>query len=282
MPEQYQHHRIRLILGYSVALLLVPLYTNMYVAYRLLSDLLGKTVMGLLPVAVTALALGAVYRLYRGRIEGGAGKGMVSAKYLLWGSGLCLIALCVPDPQFPVKRIHVAEYMALALVVRYAMSTKLNGHVLLVCSALFASLLGIHDEFLQGIHPLRTYGLRDMVVNSLGAWGGAFIWHGLALFNCKGNGRCNQNKGNIRTLPPYLFWLMFSVFALVYPFFFYRNLDSLPIWPILPMAAAMVIFAMYENQFDSSVRHGMLALSLVSFSLGLYPVLINAATISFY
>lgn len=42
-----------------------------------------------------------------------------------------------------------------------------------------ASLLGIIDEIMQGIHPMRAFGLRDMVVNSASSFIGALTIVGL-------------------------------------------------------------------------------------------------------
>ena len=96
---------------------------------------------------------------------------------------LCLLALLVSDMRYAVKRIHVVEYLFLSLVVRYGMSWKLQEKNLLLFSFLATAVFGVHDELLQGIHPLRTYGLRDMAVNGISAAGGALIWHGADLFS---------------------------------------------------------------------------------------------------
>ena len=44
---------------------------------------------------------------------------------------------------------------------------------------LIATLLGVHDELVQGLHAQRTFGILDIVANGLGAAAGALAALGM-------------------------------------------------------------------------------------------------------
>lgn len=83
------------------------------------------------------------------------------------------IGLAMTDPQFPPKRIHVAEYMAVTWLVYRGLEGRLGGPRRAAAAALIATLLGVHEELAQGLHPQRTFGVFDMIVNGVGAAAGA-------------------------------------------------------------------------------------------------------------
>lgn len=204
--------------------------------------------------------------------------------WLLPGLVLLAFALFIPDPEIAVKRIHVSEYLCLSFVARYAMSLRLSGKPLLLFATLFTAVLGIHDELLQGIHPSRTYGLRDMLVNAVAAIGGGFIWHGLSFFTARktapdSTGSSGKQGKAVHFL--YLGWLVIAVLALIVPLMAYRHMSP-PLWPCLPLAAAAVFWVCLPRRDDSAIRHGLLALSAASFLLLLYPVAINRWQLAFF
>jgi hypothetical protein len=174
----------------------------------------------------------------------------------------------------------VAEYVLLSLVVRWTMSFRLQGMALLVFSACFVAVLGVHDELLQGLHPARTYGLRDMAVNSLAGCGGAFIWHGLQLYTRETSSLPKNGNGNRLTIY-YVGWLVTGILAFILPLVLYRG-GSLPYWPAMPLAGAIVLFSLYADQFMMPWKHGVGALSAVSFALILYPIITYGKAFSFY
>ncbi len=98
------------------------------------------------------------------------------------------IGLYLPDAAVPSKRIHVAQYMMLAILVRKALSFRHGGVALLIWTLLVTAILGIHDEILQGLHVQRYYGLRDMVVNLFGALSGAVLGYMLGMFEQNAEG----------------------------------------------------------------------------------------------
>lgn len=266
-----------MLAGYLCCLVLVPVYVNLFGVWQLLNSNLGSRATTLLPPLLTALLLGAILAFRRRR-----GADDVSWPVVGWGLGICVAALLVPDPAFPAKRIHVAEYCLLAGIARYAMSFRLQGTQLFWSSLLFAGVLGCHDEFLQGLHPDRTYGLRDMLVNLLGAAGGALIWQGLRFFS---NRRLAVSAPAPRLDPwslTYLGWLLLTVVALVIPFSAYTGTAPLPLWPAVPLAGCGVLLCLYYDRFSPHWRHGLVAVTAASLLLLLYPLVSHVPYAAFY
>ena len=278
MSRSNNHTSSGLVGGYLLSVILVPIYVQMFPVWKILSTRLDPDLLYALPIAITLAALGAILLIFvklrttnTRALEGRA---------LLAGILLCLVALALPDPLFPAKRIHVAEYLLLSLVVRYAMSHRMQGLALLVFSGSFTAILGIHDELLQGLHHSRTYGLTDMSVNAVAAFGGAMIWHGLDCFNWK-SGDLTQAPEPDRETIFYLVWLLASILALVWPLEFYRG-SSIPFWPALPIVGSCVFFLASIKHFCPPWKHGVTALSLVTFPLMLYPAIGALSTLNFY
>ncbi|MGQ0665022.1 MAG: VanZ family protein [Pseudomonadota bacterium] len=167
-------------LPYELAALgLVLLYVNTFEVWQALSAGLGGRVAAVVPVALVAAvvaAAGLAVPLWRQR------GGQVAVGTLLVGLGVAAAALWVSDPAYPAKRIHVFEYMLLSVVVRKALAFHLNGRALLFATAALTGVLGSHDELIQGLHPNRVYGLRDIAINTLGGLAGALVGYAFALF----------------------------------------------------------------------------------------------------
>lgn len=163
---------------YVAAAALVLVYVQTFALWQALVAGLGAAAASAVPAfAVAALAAGALAAARRRRRA-------VAWGWVALGAGLVGAALLATDPQFPAKRIHVAQYVLLAWVVERGVPAGLSGLPRAGAAALVAGLFGLHDEFLQGLHPDRSYGLRDAGVNALAALAGALILHGL-----RGGGR---------------------------------------------------------------------------------------------
>ena len=268
-----------LAFGYALSVVLVLVYVNMFPIWKLLSDRWGREVFVFLPIVLGAGSLILVSIIFSGRQQNA--RSTVKKSVLIAGLVFCSIALVIPDPQFPVKRIHVAEYVLLSLVVRFSMSFKLQGAPLLFFSACFASVLGVHDELLQGWHPSRTYGLRDITVNTLASFGGAMIWHELNFFSWKKSLSDKQTLSSRNCSSVYLVWLISGVIVFIIPLVLYRG-STIPSWPAMPLIGTIVYFSLYKDQFVTSWKHGIAALSIVSFALTLYPIINNVKALLFY
>jgi len=264
---------------YCLCGFLVVCFVNLYSAYVLASKLLPTASITLLPVAVVLLVLFTVF-FYYSRLT-------VQARDINWslvwlGSLVCVFALLLPDRQFPVKRVHVLEYMILVCLVRYTMSFHLQGRVLLFFSVLATIMFGLHDELLQGIHPSRTYGLRDMTVNGIAALGGGLIWHGGALFSRADTCSLGNPDRNLSRLAPlYIFWLCLSVAAFVVPLAAYRQ-EIIPYWPLLPLSATLVLWSLYSQELDGQLKYGCSVVSTIVFLFFIYPVVINGSSYIFH
>ena len=273
-PGTHRH----LIIGYSSSILLVLFYLNMFPVVKYIVRHWGTTPVLILPLLITAIALVVIFYFFL-KVRKGKQDHVIIIPIIL-GITICLVALAVPDPEAPVKRIHVIEYMLLSLLIRYTMSVRLQGFALLTFSVFFASLLGVHDELLQGLHPLRTYGIRDILVNALGSAGGGLIWHGFKLF---------ENKGETydKTLSPpgfiyfYLAWLFCSVITFFIPLYSFRE-KLLPLWPAFPLIVSLILFIAIKPKLLSPFSHGIRAVSYASFAMLSYLIVARLFHIRFF
>ncbi|MBI3504835.1 MAG: VanZ family protein [Proteobacteria bacterium] len=101
-------------------------------------------------------------------------------RWLALALAFAVAGLWLADPQFPAKRIHVPQYFLIGLVMRAALAKAPGGWLRTLGAILLATLYGVHDEFVQGLLPERTYGLADIAVDALGAAAGALAGHALA------------------------------------------------------------------------------------------------------
>lgn len=66
----------------------------------------------------------------------------------------------------PNKQIHVAQYFLLSIVIYNAVRLDYKGRGIYVYVWYCASLMGVLDEFFQGIHNARYFSMCDMLSNS--------------------------------------------------------------------------------------------------------------------
>jgi hypothetical protein len=79
----------------------------------------------------------------------------------------------------PNKLIHIPEYVLMTWILYGALSIDYKGKGIHLLILLCASMLGVIDEILQGIHPARFYGWQDMAVNSVSSFIGILTLMGL-------------------------------------------------------------------------------------------------------
>lgn len=281
LPEPYdipqKSHPLFLGLLFLSCVLLVVCYTNLFILYAFLKGLFGNTFITAAPVVILLLLCWQLTVLAHRLKE--LNRQQFSREWLLTGAFLLIIGLLLPTPELGVKRIHVAEYLLLSLLVRYTLSHRLTGRALFLYTALFSSILGIHDEFLQGLHPARTYGLPDMLVNGVSCLGGASIGHGLHLFSpplTMRRPKCRELEQGL-----FLFWLSLSLLCFVIPVGHYLH-SPIPYWTMLPLLASFTVFTCLRHLFTAEIRFALTTVTLASCSLLLYPVLINGLSLSFY
>ncbi len=261
---------MRLTALYLGCALLVVLYVNLFPVLELVFRIFGDTFIKRTTIAIPIVTAAGIL-LYLGR---GSRKFTPQTDWISVAIGLtiCLSALLIPDPKIGIKRIHVSEYLVLSFLVRYVMSHKIQAGSLLLFSSFFTVILGIHDEFLQGLHPQRTYGLRDMVVNGVAGVGGGLIWHGFNLFSRNAEKTPPlKEKSTIHFV--YLVLLSFTLLLFTTQLHSFPS-PVIPLWPCLPLLAASAFYFFLIRNNVSDWSHGLMVISCSSFFLLLYPLAI--------
>src|SRR3954452_12078686 len=134
---------------YPVAALLVIAYVNTFELWALLVGSIGPEQAALVPFVTLAAGLGLAcwwVILHRGTIR-------IRPVLLIMALALAVLGLALTDPTYPAKRIHVPQYLLLALVLRRALSDHVGGTTLNAVTMVVTLVFGIHDEMLQGLHP---------------------------------------------------------------------------------------------------------------------------------
>ena len=63
------------------------------------------------------------------------------------------------------KYIHIPEYVLITWLLFQALALDYKGRGIFLLILICATMLGIVDEILQGIHLQRTYGWKDMIID---------------------------------------------------------------------------------------------------------------------
>ena len=114
-----------LFLLHIACFMLVVFYVNMFQFWAWLIRQLGPgPLTKVLPVIVTLLVLLVISLRFIQRVNRGYSIDMV---FLGLGIVGAFFALAIPDPNIPIKKIHVAEYIILSFLVRYTLSHRLGG-----------------------------------------------------------------------------------------------------------------------------------------------------------
>lgn len=153
----------------TLYVLLIP---NAIIVYRYIEGKFGLVFAGKIPFVIIILfGLAFIAYLRLSRIK------WKNVLYLIPCAVIVTVILNLEDN--PNKHIHIPEYVLLAWLLYAAMSRDYRGKGLFILIFLCASLLGVVDELEQGIHPGRSYGWSDMLVNSSSALIGVFSILGL-------------------------------------------------------------------------------------------------------
>jgi hypothetical protein len=259
--------------------LLVLFYVNMFQFWAWISRGMGPGILTrMLPVAVTAVVLLFIALRFVDRVNRGWS---IRPVYLSLGLACAIFALAIPDPEVPIKRIHVAEYLVLAFLVRATLSHRLQGGELTLYGTLVTMLLGIHDEMLQGLHPLRYYGWRDMIVNAVAGLGGSLLGHGL--YCCVRA----EVKARAKLRGPWLLAVLYLLLAasslwLVVTLYQLRS-QPIPLAMLLPQGGAGLLVILFRPDlvFSTRLHHGLQALFWLALGLVAYPLAATLAGIKF-
>jgi hypothetical protein len=186
---------------------------------------------------------------------------------------LALAALSLADPQFPAKRIHVAEYVLLSLVIRYGVAAEADGVRLTVLSAIITALFGLHDELAQGLHPARSFGRMDVVVNGLSGLAGALLAHGLNI----APGRKTMASSTIPALSAV--GVIAGVVFLAVAVGAYRD-QFIPWWTMTPVLAAGAFW--FFDQRSAVTTTPVSVAVWLALLIPIYPVLANVTPLVFH
>lgn len=271
---------LTLLLLHGACYLLVVFYVNMFQFWAWISRGMGPGILTrMLPVAVTAVVLLFIALRFVDRVNRGWS---IRPVHLSLGLACAIFALAIPDPEVPIKRIHVAEYLVLAFLVRATLSHRLQGGQLTLFTALVTLLLGVHDEMLQGLHPLRYYGWRDMIVNGVAGLGGALLGDGLYSFV-----RPEVEAARAKLRGPWLLAMLFLLLAAsslwLVVFLYQLRSQSIPLAMLLPQAAAGLLVILFRPDlvFSTRLHHGLQTIFWLALGLVAYPLAATLAGIKF-
>lgn len=254
---------------FVLAVLLTIAYVETFVLWQWLGTLLSPAAASAVPFVVTALVLaaavggGLVVRRRNLQVQWGI---------VILGIAVAIISLFLSDPQFPAKRIHIVEYGLLALVVRHAFSYRLDGARLLWASIVVTALLGCHEELLQGLHPLRTFGLNDIARNVAAALAGGLIGHGLHVFRKELPAREDVRAAlSVETAA-----VLVGAALLLVSLAAFRS-DWIPWWTLAPLLASGALWCRRFGAWTGGFLHPVSLGFWLCQTMSLYPLLANVS-----
>lgn len=264
---------MRAAILYALCAALVIVYVNTFVVWQLLTLQFGAGV-ALVPWLMAALlALGFFFVWRRRGFATQAGWFLLSAALVI-----ALAGLLIADPDFPAKRVHVPQYAVLGAIIWFALPAALDTPSRIAACVLTGTLFGIHDEFLQGLHPDRTFGLRDMIVNFCGVVAGAF-----AVAACRGP-TAGSGDQPVVTRDVIAAGFMSATGLVLYLYAMAAlAVRPLPYWPVLPMLAGAFALAITLNRkhVDPALREVAIVIVLLLVALAVYPVMANETSLHF-
>jgi len=77
------------------------------------------------------------------------------------------------------KYIHIPEYVLMTWLLHWALGADYKGSGIFLLIFICAVMLGFVDELMQGIHPERTYGWLDMIIDAASAFIGVLMLMGV-------------------------------------------------------------------------------------------------------
>jgi len=185
-------------------------------------------------------------------------------------AGLVALLFWLPDERFIVKKIHVPEYIAIALASCWALRPFLSSALgRLSASLAFAMFLGLHDEVIQGYHPERYFGYLDIIVNGGSAFIG--IWLGRHLFEGRAQ---DQTAQKVRILFGAFLCSLIFIILFIYLCWLYKG-EVLPVWVAIPVLFACFpyVFLCPRKKISADVLVVRNTLIAMTSSLSVYVVI---------
>jgi len=281
-PTGEERSGMYLFILHGACFLLVVVYVNTFQFWAWLSRALGPgTLAKMLPVIVTLAVLLAILLRFIQRVNQG-----YRIKFVFLGLGIvgAFLALAIPDSQIPIKRVHVAEYIILSFLVRYTLSQRLGGVQLTLFTALVTALYGVHDEMLQGLHSLRYFGWRDIIVNSVAGFSGAMLGHGLLCFDTHASRETAPSRKSVLVGQVVLFVALLATVVWQVIYLYHHRGDAVAYFSLVPITACCAVIAgLYpESVFSSRINHGLQAVFWLALALVAYPALTGFDWVKFF
>jgi hypothetical protein len=269
---------------YPIAVLLVLIYVNTFELWAVLVRTIGAERAAYVPFAALAFAVASMGGWIVLRRKG-AERDILRIRpvLLILGLALAVLGLALTDPAYPAKRIHVPQYLLLALVLRKALSDHVGGAVLTATTILVTLIFGIHDEMLQGLHPSRSYGLRDMAVNGTAGAAGALLAAGAGLWRGpSGPASVPIRIGAVVALQ--LASLAFLVLSLMTYVWIGPAGQPPPALTGVPAAvASLVLMALVRSgHLAPGTRHVCTVIAWITLPFALYPVIPHVTPLVFH
>lgn len=269
---------MRALTVHGVAVALVFLFVNAFTVWQALGAVVGVGMRDVLPwIAAAVLAVAVAAALLRK-----PARSTIDWRWLAAAAALAALGLAIPDPAFPGKRVHVVQYFILACVVWQAVPARHRTPAGIALTLLAVALYGVHDEFLQGFHPRRTFGIPDMTVNLCGAASGI-----CTLLAMAGGPRASRGRGESAALTDPMAAMIAASGAAVGVCLFawaathYRH-DLIPYWSVLPaLAGAFWVALVAERTPCPGDRNALRAVSAICALFVVYPLLTDVAHLDF-
>ncbi len=259
---------------YLFSIVLLAGFIETFEVWQALNARLGGAYAGRVPLAVLLLLLlllggWGIARKRRGE----------TIRPLPLGAGMVLAvaALALTDPAFPAKRIHVAEYILIALVVRKGLGFHVAGRALTVFTTVVTLLLGVHDELAQGLHPDRTFGLGDVAVNGVSGLAGSLIAAGLRLFEPGAPSREAQPTA----IPLAAFFVGGGAVLLLASLPWFRD-SAIPWWTMTPLLAGGFAWFLQAGGGHGGAGHPLPVSIWLALLTAVYPVIANGTSLVFH
>lgn len=143
--------------------LAVALYTAclpfVILAFRAIEQHFSPQTAGRIPLLILAV-LAAGYSWVRIRQKSAA------QCIIILAAGALIVLGIVKFEDNANKYIHIPEYVIMTWLIYLALIPDYRGNGILLLVFLCALMLGVVDEILQGMHPQRTYGWKDMIIDA--------------------------------------------------------------------------------------------------------------------
>jgi hypothetical protein len=98
---------------------------------------------------------------------------------IILAAGAVVVFLIMKFETNANKYIHIPEYVLMTWILYQALAVDYKGSGILLLIFMCAAMLGIVDELLQGIHPQRTYGWKDMIIDTASSFIGVLTLLGI-------------------------------------------------------------------------------------------------------